>query len=107
MRIAVAAGPATVPATLEESTRLLVLETEDGAVLAERPGPDPLGFAELALQYDCEAVVCGKITDPATFERLTENGVTRYCAAGLAPLDAARKAEAGSLPIQTRLNEIR
>ena len=52
-------------------------------------------------------MACGKITDPAAFSRLAENGVTRYCAAGLAPLDAARKAEAGSLPIQTRLNEIR
>ncbi|MBO5495934.1 MAG: hypothetical protein J5967_00895 [Oscillospiraceae bacterium] len=107
MRIAVAAGPATVPATLEESTRLLVLETEDGSVLAERPGPDPVGFAELALQTDCEAVACGKICDAAAFSLLAENGVTRYIAPGLAPLDAARKAEAGSLPIQPRLNEIK
>ena len=107
MRIAVAAGPETVPAEMERSTRLLVLETDDGSILAERPGPDPLGFAALALQYDCEAVACGKIADPAAFARLAENGVTRYFAPGFAPLDAARQAEAGTLPIQTRLNEIK
>ena len=107
MRIAVATGPETVPAAMEESTRLLVLETDDGSILDERPGPDPLGFAALALQYDCEAVACGKITDPTAFERLTENGVTRYHAPGRAPLDAARQAEAGTLPIQTRLDEIK
>lgn len=102
MRIAVASGPETVPETLEESARLLVAETDGGEILAERPGPDAMGFAELALRYGCEAVACGTITDPAVFRRLADSGVTRYCAAGLAPLEAARAAEAGTLPIQRR-----
>lgn len=105
MRIAVAAGEKTVPETLEESGRLLAVETDGGVILAERPGPDALGFAELALKYDCEAVACGWITDLEAFARLAENGVTRYCAAGLAPLEAARAAEEGRLPIQRRFGE--
>ena len=107
MRIAVAAGPETVPGTLEESGRLLVLETDGGETLTERPGPDPLGFAALALEYDCEAVACGKISDPEAFRRLAENGVTRYYAPGLEPLAAARAAEAGTLPLQVRIGELR
>lgn len=105
MKIAVAAGERTVPETLEESGRLLVVETDGGEILAERPGPDAMGFADLALAYDCEAVACGRITDPDAFSRLAENGVTRYCAAGLPPLEAARAAEAGRLPIQRRFGE--
>ena len=105
MRIAVAAGAETVPETLEESARLLVVETEGGEILARRPGPDSMGFAELALRYGCEAVACGTITDPAAFRRLADSGVTRYCAAGLAPMEAARAAEAGTLPIQRRFGE--
>ena len=93
MRIAVATGPETVPAAMEESTRLLVLETDDGSILDERPGPDPLGFAALALQYDCEAVACGKITDPTAFERPTENGVTRYHAPAPSRPDSMRSNE--------------
>lgn len=107
MRIAVAADAETVTETLEESGRLLVLETESGEVLAERPGPDAPGFADLALEFDCEAVACGKITDPAAFARLADNGVTRYYACGRTPLDAARAAEAGALPIQTRIGELK
>ena len=105
MRIAVAAGEETVPETLEESTRLLVVETGDDTILAQLPGPDAMGFAELALRYGCEAVACGTITDPAVFRRLADSGVTRYCAAGLAPLEAARAAEMGTLPIQRRFGE--
>ena len=107
MRIAVAAGPETVPGTLAESVRLLVIETDNGGILAERPGPDGMGFAELALEYRCEAVACGKITEPDVFGRLAENGVTRYYTAGLAPLEAARAAEDGRRPIMTRIGEMR
>ena len=107
MRIAVATGPETVPETLAESVRLLVIETDDGETLTERPGPDGMGFAELALAYGCEAVACGKITEPDVFERLAENGVTRYYTAGLSPLEAARAAEDGRRPIMTRIGEMK
>ena len=107
MRIAVAAGETQVPAVFEESTRLCIVETDEKRVLRQLPGPDPLGFARAALEEGCEAVACGQITDEAVFEALASQGMTRYMAAGLGVLEAARAAEAGRLPIQTRLNEIR
>ena len=107
MRIAVAAGADKVCTRFEESTRLCLVETEGERILRELPGPDPMGFARAALDSGCEAVACGKITDEAVFEALASQGMTRYMAAGLGVLEAARAAEAGSLPIQTRLNEIR
>ena len=106
MRIAVAAGEALVPPVFEESTQLCLVETDEARILRVIPGPDPLGFARAVLEEGCEAVACGQITDEAVFEALAEGGVTRYMAAGLDILAAAHAAEAGTLRIQTRLNEI-
>ncbi len=107
MRIAVAAGPDVVCARFEDSLRLCLVETEQARVLRELPGPDPMGFARAALDEGCEAVACGRITDEAVFELLASGGMTRYMAADLGVLEAARAAEEGTLPIQTRLNEIK
>ena len=94
MRIAVAAGADKVCAHFEESTRLCLVETEGERILRELPGPDPMGFARAALDSGCEAVACGKITDEAVFEALASQGMTRYMAAGLGVLEAARAADA-------------
>ena len=107
MRIAVAAGEALVPPVFEESTQICLVETDEARILRVIPGPDPLGFARAALEEGCEAIACGQITDGAVFEALASAGLTRYMAAGLDVLAAAKSAEAGTLRIQTRLNEIR
>lgn len=107
MLIAVAAEKDRVAAVFEESARLCLVETDENRVLREFPGPDPMGFARAALDSGCEAVACGRITDPAVFEALAGEGLTRYMAAGMETFAAAKAAEDGHLPIQTRLNEIK
>ena len=107
MIIAVAAGADGTGACWEESARLCIVETEGGEILRELAGPDPLGFAEAALESGAEATVSGEIRDAAAFEMLAAAGVTRYFAAGLSVMEAARAAEAGTLRIQTRPGVIR
>ncbi len=107
MLIAVAlAGSAeepAVPETFEESLRLCITETEGESLAAvfEDPGEGGMLFAEKTLEYDCEAIACGRFLTAPAFERLAAAGVTRYYAAGLPLWEAAKAAERSLLPILT------
>ena len=103
MLIAVAAAGERVPAQFEAADTLLLVETDTGAVTAVPRGTDGAArLAERAAESGAEAVCCGMIGDDAVFEALASLGVTRCFAPGLGALEAARAAEAGTLPLIVR-----
>ena len=107
MLIAVAAaGPADrpqVPESFEESLRLYIAETDGERLVAvcEDPGKDGLRFAERTIEYDCEAIACGRFLTAPAFDRLADACVTRYYAAGLPLWEAAQAADRSLLPLLT------
>ena len=106
MLIAVAANGreanAVIPETFEESTDLLIVETDRPAVVAFYKSRDKenLFFAKQTALHDCEAIVCGKMQKPG-FEAIAEKSITRYYGTGLMPVEAAQAAEANMLPFIT------
>ena len=93
---------AVIPETFEESTDLLIVETDTPAVVAFYKSRDKenLFFAKQTALHDCEAIVCGKMQKPG-FEAIAEKSITRYYGAGLVPIEAAQAAEANMLPFIT------
>ena len=109
MLIAVAAAGERVPERFEDSDRLLLIETETGAVTAEtlRGDGPALLLAAAAAESGVEADACGMIEEDEVFEALASIGVTRCFAAGFGAVEAACAAEAGTLPLIVRPGELR
>ena len=94
---------AVVPETFEESTNLLIVETDTDSVLTvynSHSDDGNLYFAKKTILHDCEAIVCGKM-QMAGFEELASNSVTRYYGSGLPAVEAAKAAEQNILPLIT------
>ena len=94
---------AVVPDTFEESTNLLIVETDTDSVITvynSRGDDGNLYFAKKTVLHDCEAIVCGKIQKDG-FEELASNSVTRYYGSSLPAVEAAKAAEENVLPLIT------
>lgn len=106
MLIAVAANGreanAVIPETFEESSDLLIIETDVPKIVAFYKSRDAenLFFAKQTALHDCEAIVCGRMQKPG-FEAVASRSITRYYGSGLVPVEAARAAEANMLPFIT------
>ena len=106
MRIAVAANgmdlTALIPERYEQSTGLVIVETDDYSVVAafEKQDEEGVFFAEKALEYDCEAIVCG-IMQKEGHEIVANGGITRYNGYGFNVKDGARGALLNALPYIT------
>lgn len=104
MLIAVAANGAnsnaTVPENYEESSHLLIVETDKNAIITvyTRKDEEGLYFANKTIQHDCEAIACGQMQKEG-FEKIAAASVTRYYASGLPVLEAARGALDNVLPL--------
>lgn len=102
--VAVSAGDlySVIPETFEESTHLLIIETEKDKAIATYVPRDAEGlfFARQTVLHDCEAIVCGRMQQPG-FEYVASNSITRYYGTGLPALEAAHAAEENLLPFIT------
>ncbi|MFA5055883.1 MAG: NifB/NifX family molybdenum-iron cluster-binding protein [Dehalococcoidia bacterium] len=95
MKIAIAANGAKmdslIPDNFEESTFLLIAETDDGSfeTFKNPEGQESIGMAMVReiLKQDCEAVICGVIEKEA-FEELAAAQITRYMGANRSAADA-------------------
>ena len=103
MHIAVTANgenlKSTVSDDFEKAEYLLIVDMpglEFEAVKNEGLSKDKL--AEKIIEYDCEAVITGKI-DPDCFEILAGEGITRYLGTGHKAEDALRMMEDYALNI--------
>jgi predicted Fe-Mo cluster-binding NifX family protein len=97
MRIAVmadrAAPDALVSAVYEESSAMLIVETDDGSVVWIMERPEDLSEYVTAMErFECEAVVCTHHIGQDAFEPLAVACITRYDGAGLPVMEAARRA---------------
>jgi predicted Fe-Mo cluster-binding NifX family protein len=97
MRIAVMADclapDALVAAVYEESSAMLIVETDDESVVFSMEKPENLReYAAAMEEYDCEAVVCTPHIGQDAFEPLVAACITRYDGSGLAVMEAARRA---------------
>ena len=103
MRIAVMSDSSglsgRVPERFEDSPALLLIETEGGRLLRAETGGGPEAYARAVAGSGCEAVVCGRHIGQACFDPIADAGVTRYEGSGLNVLEAAEKAERGTLPL--------
>ncbi len=103
MHIAVVAdGPgldAVVSPAFEAGSWLIVVDTDNDAIVAtmEKSDAEGLGFAQAAVDTDCEAVVCGVIEEKA-FILLADACITRYDGAGLPARAAVQGAVDNTLP---------
>ncbi len=105
MKIAVAAeareAKALIPAKLADANYLFIVETDDFAVKTVFPAPEKppdVYFARMAVEKDCEAIICGDIEEEA-FEILAGVGVSRYLGAGENASRAVKLMQARALPL--------
>jgi predicted Fe-Mo cluster-binding NifX family protein len=104
MRIAVMADrlgtDALVPAVYEESSAMLIVETDDESVVFAMEKPAGLSeYAAAMTRYDCEAVVCTPRIGQEAFEPLAAACITRYDGVGLSVMEAARRALSSRLEL--------
>ncbi len=88
-----------VPDCFETSPALLLIETEGGRLKNAESGLSAAEAAERIVESGCEAVVCGRHITQASFDPIADAGATRYDGGGLNVLEAAEKAERGTLPL--------
>ena len=92
LKVAVSASGAstssTVPALFEDATHLMIVDADTDDILQVIDGANmdnlerSLFFAWKAVEFDCEALLCGEM-EPEPFAVVAiENSVTRYMAAG-------------------------
>lgn len=111
MKIAVAINGNTleslVAEAFENSTSLLIVETEDmsyeGFENPESAGGSGLAMAKKIFEQDCEALISGTIEEKA-FETLALAQVTRYFAAGQTAIKAIELMDAYQLGIIREYN---
>ena len=107
MLIAAAAqGPgldAIIPEKYEDSTHLIIVETDSMEILGCHEKQDALGqcFVKPMAECWCEAIVCGKIPREI-FTQIADNGISRYNGAGLSAEAGLRGAEDNSLPLMVK-----
>ncbi len=82
-----AGGSYRIAKKLEDAKTLLIVET-DTMEICKHVKKDWVN--EMAA-WDCEAILCGDMYDPALFEAIAGKGITRYYAAGMS-VDEAVKA---------------
>jgi predicted Fe-Mo cluster-binding NifX family protein len=103
MRIAVMADStgqdARVPDEYESSPAMLVVETDDGSVVAAVEGPDTEKYLSIMVEQDCEAVVLGPHIGQKAFEPIAGACITRFQGDGLPVMEAARRALYNDLEI--------
>ncbi len=88
-----------VPDRFETSPALLLIETEGALLVEAASGQQAEAYAARIAGCGCEAVVCSRHIGQSCFDPIADAGVTRYEGSGLNVLDAAVKAERGTLPL--------
>ena len=107
MLIAAAAmGPgleALIPEKYEDSSHLLIVETDSMEIVSVHEKQDSLGECFVSPLADswCEAIVCGKIPREI-FTKIADLGVSRYKGAGLSAEAGLKGAEDNSLPMMVK-----
>ena len=103
MKIAVMstlAGPeGIVPDSFETSPAMLIVETDDASVSTVVVSARPRDYVDKIIETWCEAVVCGVHIGQECFDHIADASITRYDGAGLNVIEAAMKADRGTLPI--------
>ena len=111
LKVAVAASGASldhiIPDHFAHSSCLLILDAETDQVLdiVTGTGDDSLAqslfFSQKAVDFDCEAILCGELEQEAFAILAEQNCVTRYLASGFRVLDSIHKMNAYELPLIT------
>ncbi len=94
---------AVIPEKYEDSTHLLIVETDTMELTAvyEKQDENGLCFVQPIADVWCEAIVCGKIPQEI-FAEIADLGVSRYKGAGLSVLEGVKGAEDNSLPLMVK-----
>ena len=94
---------AIIPEIYEQSSHLIVVETDTMEIVACHEKQDELGgsFVEPIAALWCEAIVCGKIPREI-FTRIADLGVSRYNGANLSVADGIKGAEDNSLALMVK-----
>lgn len=94
---------AIIPENYEDSSHLLIIETDSMEIVACHEKSDALGESFVAPMADswCEAIACGKIPREI-FGMIADAGISRYRAGGLSVLDGVHGAEDNSLPLMVK-----
>ena len=88
-----------VPDTFESSPAMLIVETDDCSVGTVVVSSKPRDYVDKIVETWCEAVVCGVHITQECFDPIADAGVTRYDGTGLNVIEAAMKADRGTLTI--------
>lgn len=88
-----------VPDRFESSPALLLIETDNDALVQAFSGLEANEYVQKIVASGCEAVVCGAHIGKDCFNPIADACVTRYEGSGLDVLAAAHGAERGTLPI--------
>ena len=87
----------------DESSHLLVVETDSMEIIEAFEKTDVLGQSYLAPleKHWCEAIVCGRIPREI-FASIADLGISRYNGAGLSAEEGIKGAEDNSLPMMIK-----
>lgn len=89
----------TVPDTFETAPALVLIETETENLLWGGLINNPEEAVERILKSECEAIVCGIHIGEQAFTPIADACVTRYDGTGLNVLQAAKRADIGTLAL--------
>ncbi|MBQ2960008.1 MAG: hypothetical protein IJE09_02135 [Oscillospiraceae bacterium] len=94
---------ALIPEKYEDSSHLLIVETDTMEIISCHEKKDELGadFVKPMADSWCEAIVCGKIPREI-FTLIADNGISRYNGAGLSAAEGLKGAEDNSLPMMVK-----
>ncbi len=94
---------AMIPGKYEDSSHLLIVETDTMEILHtyEKQDENGLCFVKPIAEIWCEAIVCGKIPQEI-FKKIADLGVSRYNGAGLSASAGIKGAEDNSLPLMVK-----
>lgn len=100
--VAVTKAGDVVTERLSEADKLLIIDEDEMSVvkiiLQERPEGRDVEFANQTVEYDCEAIICGKI-DKEAFDIIADAGVSRYLGTGSEALKSIKLMQAYKLPL--------
>ena len=77
---------AVIPETLDNAKGILLFDVEQP--LPEKTILVTDDIVKAMVEAQCEAVLCGVIYDANLFDRIADNGITRYFAAGMTVREA-------------------
>lgn len=72
---------AIIPPSLDEASGLLIFDVEQSFEETYRYVTDD--FSKAIINSHCEAVLCGQIYNKKLFDKIADEGITRYNAAGM------------------------